>query len=261
MNVKEYTGLRVELKDHIAIMTMTRAEALNALNSDVIASFAMAVKTLSQNKDIRVLIITGEGKSFIAGADIKELSRMKPDMAYTFSRKGQQAFSRLEMLDFPVIAAVNGYALGGGFELALACDIRICSTNAKFGMPEVSLGLMPGFAGTQRLCRLIGYANAMFLMTTAETVTAEDALRLGIVQIVTEPYQLKDVSFDVAKKISSRGKYAVKAVKELSRKSLTAGFEDACELESEVFAGLFDRPEANEGIQAFLDKRKPSWRS
>jgi enoyl-CoA hydratase len=255
----EYDGLKLEIIDQIATITLNRPEVLNALNSEVIGSLGAAIKSLSQNKEIRVLIITGEGKAFIAGADISELSKMKPDMAYTFSRKGQQVFRRLEMLDFPVIAAVNGYALGGGCELALACDIRIGSSIAKFGMPEVSLGLMPGFAGTQRLCRHVGYANAMYLMTTADSINADDAFRLGLLQIVVEPHQLMEVSMSVASRIASRGKYAVKAVKELARKSTTASFEDASELESEVFAGLFDRPEADEGIKAFIEKRAPQW--
>lgn len=255
----EYNGLKLEINDQIATITLNRPEVLNALNSEVIGSLGAALKSLSQNKEIRVLIITGEGKAFVAGADITELSQMKPDMAYTFSRKGQQVFRRIELLDFPVIAAVNGYALGGGCELALACDIRIGSSTAKFGLPEVSLGLMPGFAGTQRLCRHVGYANAMYLMTTADSVDADDAFRLGLLQIVVEPHQLMEVSLGVANRIASRGKYAVKAVKELARKSTTANFEDASELESEVFAGLFDRPEANEGIKAFIEKRAPQW--
>jgi enoyl-CoA hydratase len=255
----EYSGLKLEIQDKIALLTITRPEVLNALNSDVITNFGKAVKSISHNKDVRVLIITGEGKAFVAGADIQELSSMKPDQAFNFSRKGQQALYRLEMLDIPVIAAINGFALGGGCELALACDMRIGSSTAKFGMPEVSLGLMPGFAGTQRLCRLIGYSNAMFMMTTAEVLNADDALRLGLLQIVVEPHQLMDVSFDVARKIACMGKYAVKAVKELSRKSLSSSFPDVGELESETFAGLFDKPEANEGIKAFLEKRKPVW--
>ncbi len=256
----EYHGLKVEIRDKIALITMSRPQALNALNSDVISDFNRAVKELSQNKDIRVLIITGEGKAFIAGADIKELSEMNPAGAYTFSRKGQQAFERLEQLDIPVIAAVNGFALGGGCELAMACDMRIASTTAKFGMPEVTLGLMPGFAGTQRLTKLVGYSNAMYMMTTAETITAEEALRLGLVQIVAEPHQLMDTSMEVAQKIASRGKYAVKAVKELARKSTHTSMEFGSELESEAFAGLFGRPEADEGMLAFMEKRKPQWK-
>ncbi len=255
----DFHGLKLKIENQIALITLSRPESLNALNSDVLTSFANAIKELSKNKDLRVLIITGEGKAFVAGADIKELSKMKPDMAYTFSRKGQQAFERLERLDIPVIAAINGFTLGGGCELALACDIRIASRTAKFGMPEVSLGLMPGFAGTQRLCKLIGYSSALYLMTTAETINAEEALRLGLVQKVSEPHELMDKAFEVAQRIASNGRYAVKAVKELARKSLAASFEDGSELESEVFAGLFDRPEANEGLSAFMEKRKPNW--
>jgi enoyl-CoA hydratase len=255
----EYQGLRVEIKDQVAVIIFTRTQVLNVLNSEILSQLDMVLKQLSRDKDIKVIIITGEGKAFVAGADIQELSEMTPSKAYSFSRKGQQVFRRLELMDIPVIAAINGYALGGGCELALACDIRIASSNAKMGMPEVSLGLMPGFAGTQRLCHLIGYANAMYLMLTAESINADDALRLGMVQMVVEPHQLMEVSMDVAQKIASRGKYAVKAVKELARKSMPSEFEDASELESEVFAGLFCRPEADEGIKAFLEKRKPRW--
>jgi enoyl-CoA hydratase len=255
----EFYGLKLDIQENIALLTLSRPEVLNALNSDAIASFSRAVKVVSQDKNIRVLIITGEGKAFVAGADIKELSEMKPDAAFNFSRKGQQAFLRLETMDIPVIAAINGYALGGGCELALACDMRIGSSTAKFGMPETALGLMPGFAGTQRLCRLIGYANAMFMMTTAESINADDALRLGLLQIVVEPHQLMEVSMSVARKIASKGKYAVKAVKELARKSIQSQFPDVGELESETFAGLFDRPEADEGMKAFLEKRPPVW--
>ncbi|MFW5663496.1 MAG: enoyl-CoA hydratase/isomerase family protein [bacterium] len=255
----EYQGFTLEVKEKVALITMSRPKSLNALNSHVIADFNRAVKDLSQNKDVRALIITGEGRAFIAGADIKELSSMKSDSAYNFSRKGQQAFERLEQMDIPVIAAVNGFALGGGCELAMACDIRIASTTAKFGMPEVTLGLMPGFAGTQRLTRLVGYSNAMYMMTTAEPVTAEEALRLGLVQMVTEPQQLMEKSWEVARKIASNGKYAVKAVKELARKSTYTPMEFGSELEAEAFAGLFGRPEADEGMLAFVEKRQPNW--
>lgn len=255
----EYEGLRIEIKDNIALLAMEREHALNALNTEMINSLNHAFKTLSQNKNLRALIITGKGKAFVAGADIKELSAMRPDMAYTFSRKGQQAFLRLEQLDFPVIAAINGYALGGGCELALACDIRIASHTARLGMPEVSLGLMPGFAGTQRLCKLIGYPNAMLLMTSAQPINAQEAYRIGLVQKLAEPAELIEVSFSLAEQIASQGKYAVKAVKEMARKSNYASFPEGCELESESFAGLFDQPEADEGMRAFLEKRKPNW--
>lgn len=255
----DYYGIKLEIQKSIALLTFSRPEALNALNTQLITSFNQAVKELSQHKDLRALIITGQGKSFIAGADVKELAAMRPAEAYNFSRKGQVAFERLENLDFPVIAAINGYALGGGCELAMACDIRIASVNARFGMPETKLGLMPGFAGTQRLCRLLGYANAMYLMTTADTITAEDALRLGLLQIITESDLLHETAYGVAEKIASNGIYALKAVKELARKSLVASFGIGSELESEAFASLFGRPEAIEGMAAFMEKRAPQW--
>ncbi len=255
----DYEGLTLEVKENIAVLTLSRPESMNVINSELLNGLGEAIKDLSHNKNVRAMIITGEGKAFAAGADIKELKGMKPDKAFNFSRKGQQIFQRLENLDFPVIAGVNGFALGGGCELAMACDFRIAAETAKLGLPEVSLGLMPGFAGTQRMIRLIGYANAMYLMVTAETITALEAQELGLVQKVTEPVELMDACFSIAKKISKQGKYAVRAVKELTRKGMHTDFDNAGELESEVFAGLFDRPEANEGINAFLEKRAPNW--
>ena len=255
----DYPGLKVEIRDQIGIITMSRPQALNALNTEVINSLQQALKSLPRFPDIRVLIITGEGKAFVAGADIKELSGMDPAQAFNFSSKGQQTLERLEKLPYPVIAAINGYALGGGCELALACDIRIASENARFGMPETSLGLMPGFAGTQRLSMIVGYGNAVYLMTTAKTINADEALRMGLVQEITEPENLLKVSMEIAKKITSQGKYAVRAVKEMALRSYYNDFKNSTELESEVFAGLFHRPEADEGMKAFIEKRKPNW--
>lgn len=253
------SGILLEIKDGIAIVTLNRPKALNALNLAMIEEFAAVIKQLSRNKDVRALVLTGAGKAFVAGADVKDLASMRASQAFSFSRQGQQAFDRLERLDFPVIAAINGFALGGGCELALACDIRIASVTARFGMPEVSLGLMPGFGGTQRLCRAVGYANAMYLMTTAETLNAQEALHMGLVQKLTEPDVLLEEALVIASKIASRGRYAVKAVKELALKSFDADYANSAELESEVFAGLFGKPEADEGMKAFLDKRNPQW--
>jgi len=255
----DYPGLKIEIRDQIGIITMSRPHTLNALNSEVINSLHQALKSLPKFPEIRALIITGEGKAFIAGADIKELSEMDPAQAFNFSSKGQQTFERFEKLPYPVIAAINGYALGGGCELALACDIRIASTDAKFGMPETSLGLMPGFAGTQRLSRIVGYGNAIYLMTTAKTINAQEALRMGLVQEVTEPGDLLKVTLEMARKITEQGKYAVRAVKEMALRSYSFDFKNSSELESEVFAGLFHRPEADEGMKAFIEKRKPNW--
>ena len=255
----EHPDLKLETENGIAMLTISRPQALNALNESLLGSLNNVFRDLSRNKSIRALIITGEGKAFVAGADIKEMMAMKPSQAYSFSRLGQQAFARLEQLDFPVIAAVNGFALGGGCELALACDLRIASFNAKFGMPEVSLGLIPGFAGTQRLCNRVGYANAMLLMTTAEAIDAQEAYRIGLVQQLTEPADLLDTCMEIASKISTKGRYAIRAVKELALKSYEADFANASELESESFAGLFGKPEATEGMNAFVEKRKPNW--
>lgn len=252
-------GVKSEFKEGIAVITLSRPHVLNALNLEVITALNETIKSLPRFPETRALIITGEGKAFVAGADIKELSGMRPDQAFNFSHKGQQTLERLEMLPYPVIAAVNGFALGGGFELALSCDIRIASEKAKFGMPETSLGLMPGFAGTQRLSRIVGYSNAMYIMTTGKTLDAHHALQMGIVQEVVENDKLLDVSMELAKKIVAQGKYAVRAVKEMALRSFDRDFKNSCELESEVFAGLFGRPEADEGMMAFIEKRKPNW--
>ncbi|MFN3557218.1 MAG: enoyl-CoA hydratase/isomerase family protein [Bacteroidales bacterium] len=255
----DYQFLNLEIQDSIAILRINRPEALNALNNQVLENLNKLLRDLSRNKSLRAMVLTGEGKAFIAGADIKELAAMSPSQAYSFSRLGQQAFLRLEQLDFPVIAAVNGFALGGGCELALACDMRLASSNARFGLPEVSLGLIPGFAGTQRICSRVGYSNGMYLMSTAEIIDAQEAYRMGLVQRICEPSQLLDQAIEIGKKMAANGRYAIRAVKELALKSFEADFFNAAELESESFAGLFGKPEATEGMNAFIEKRKPKW--
>jgi enoyl-CoA hydratase len=213
---------------------------------------------LSARADVRVIIITGEGKAFVAGADIAEMSSMTQAQGKEFSRVGQQTFRRLELLDKPVIAAVNGFALGGGCELALACDFRLASTKAKFGQPEVNLGLTPGYAGTQRLPRLIGAGNALAMLLTGDMIGAEEALRIGLVQRVLEPEQLLEKALEMAKTIASKGPKAVQKVKKLVRHGLESDFEKGCLLEMDEFGSLFEN-EGSEGMKAFLEKRKPQW--
>lgn len=254
-----YEILKSEIIDGIAILTISRPQAMNALNSLFFSEMNSFLDELGQQKNIRAMIITGEGKAFVAGADISEMAEMNAQQGKEFSKTGQRVFDRIENLEFPVIAAVNGFALGGGCELAMACDIRIASTYAKFGQPEVNLGLIPGYAGTQRLSRHIGLSNAMYLLVTADMVNAEEALRLGLVQKVVAAEELMNEAKMIAAKIISKGPLAIKKVKEVTRRGMQTDFSSACEIESEEFGALFGNGESGEGMKAFLEKRKPNW--
>jgi len=254
----EYEILKLNVQEGAAVITISRPDALNALNSRFFKELNPLLDDLSARPDVRVIIITGEGKAFVAGADIAEMSAMTQAQGKEFSRVGQQTFRRLELLDKPVIAAVNGFALGGGCELALACDFRLASTKAKFGQPEVNLGLTPGYAGTQRLPRLIGAGNALAMLLTGDMIGAEEALRIGLVQRVLEPEQLLEKALEMAKTIAGKGPKAVQKVKKLVRRGLETDFEKGCLLEMDEFSSLFEN-EGSEGMKAFLEKRKPQW--
>jgi len=255
----EFKILKLEVTNKIALITISRPQALNALNSDFFAEMDEMLNQISADKEVRAIIITGEGKAFVAGADIAEMSNMNSEQGKAFSKKGQDVFERFGNMDIPVIAAVNGFALGGGCELAMSCDIRIASTFAKFGQPEVNLGLIPGYAGTQRLSRLVGLSNALYLLMTADIINAEEAFRLGLVQKVVEPDKLIEEAINVANKIGAKGKIAIKMVKEVAIKGSMLNFNLACELESKEFGNLFGNGESSEGMNAFLEKRKPNW--
>ena len=254
-----YNILKPEIREGIALVTISRPQALNALNSDFFREMNAWLDEVGKNADVRVMILTGEGKAFVAGADIAEMADMGPEAGKKFSLTGQATFQRLEDMAIPVIAAVNGFALGGGCELAMACDIRIASTNAKFGQPEVNLGLIPGYAGTQRLSRIVGLSNALYLLMTADMIPAAEAFRMGLVQKVTEPEQLLDEAWNMARKIASKGPLAVKNVKKVTRSGMELPFPDACSLEAEYFGNSFGNGESGEGMKAFLEKRNPKW--
>ena len=254
-----YEVLTLTVSNGIALLTISRPQAMNALNSRFFDEMDSLLSDLEKRDDIRTMIITGEGKAFVAGADISEMSAMNSEEGRIFSVRGQTTFSRIENLPFPVIAAVNGFALGGGCELALACDIRIASSLAKFGQPEVNLGLIPGYAGTQRLPRITGLSNALHLILTGDMITAEEAQKLGIVQKVSDPEKLMEDAMAMAGKIASRGQKAVKQAKAVIRKGMLGTFSDGCKSESEAFANLFGNGESGEGMKAFLEKRKPEW--
>ncbi len=255
----DYKILQLEVQDNIGILTIKRPEALNALNSDFFTEINSMLDELEKNDTLRVLIITGYGKAFVAGADIAEMSGFNVEQGKKFSETGQRTFDRFEKLPFPVIAAINGFALGGGMELSMACDIRIASSKAKLGQPEVGLGLIPGYAGTQRLPRLIGLGNALYLLMTGEMISAEEAFRMGLVQKVSEPENLLDEALKIAKTIAKQGKNAVKQVKFTTYQGLTMSLAEGQKLEAENFGKLFETDETKEGLSAFLEKRKPNW--
>lgn len=255
----DYQVLLLEIKDNIALIKLNRPDALNALNTRFFHEMNQMLDEVSKKDEVRVVIITGEDKAFAAGADIAEMKDMSKEQGRQFSRTGHNVFNKIENFPLPVIAAINGYALGGGFELAAACDFRIASTKAMFGQPEVNLGLIPGFSGTQRLPRLIGEANALYLLMTGSNVDADEALNLGLVQKLVDADLLMEETYKIAKKIASKGPNAVKLVKETVRRGGELNFHEAEILESKHFGSLFGTDETNEGISAFLEKRKPNW--
>ncbi len=254
----KYKNLLIEIKEGVALLVINRPEALNALNTNFFNEMDHFVDELSKNDEVQVLIITGTDKAFVAGADIAEMVDKTPEEGKAFSRLGQNTFRSLEKLQIPVIGAINGFALGGGLELAMACDFRIASSKAKFGQPEVNLGMIPGYAGTQRLPRLVGLADALYLLMTADMIKADEALRIGLVQKVVEPDELLDEVFKIAKNIQLKGPEAIKKVKHVTRTGMLMDFDEANELEAEYFGTQF-KAEGEEGMKAFLEKRKPNW--
>jgi enoyl-CoA hydratase len=256
----EYQILKSTFDEGILIVTISRPAALNALNSRFFDEMEHLINNEGNSPLIRAMIITGEGKAFVAGADIAEMVHLTSAEGESFGKRGQAVFAALEQMPYPVIAAINGFALGGGLELAMACDFRIASEKSKFGQPEVNLGLTPGFAGTQRLPRLIGLADALMLLTTGEMIDSAEALRLKLVQKVVAHDQLMDEALRIARLISTKGPKAVEKVKVLARKGLTLSMEDGSTLEALHFGSLFGPgSQGEEGMKAFLEKRKPEW--
>lgn len=251
-----YNNLLVEITDGIAILSFNRPKALNALNSETLKELEQAVREIDTNDEVKVLIVTGAGeKSFVAGADIAEMKDKNAPQGLEFAQLGQRAISSLQELTKPVIAAVNGFALGGGSEVALACDFIYASEKAKFGLPEVGLGLFPGFGGTQRLPRLIGKSKAKELIFTAKMISAQEALEIGLVNKVVPAEQLLDEVKAVANAIASKGQVAVK----LSKAVINAGYDmdlkNGCVLEANTFGVLFNTEDQTEGCNAFVEKR------
>lgn len=251
-------SILVDIRGHLSIVTMNRPESLNALNTAVLQKLSDTLDELKE-KGIRVCIITGSGKAFVAGADISEMVKKNGQEGEAFGRLGQQVFHKMTQMPYIVIAAVNGFALGGGCELAMACDIRIASENARFGQPEVKLGLIPGYAGNIRFPRYIGIGNALYYLTTADMFDAQEAFRMGLVQKVVPHDALMDESLRVAEKIIAQGPIAIQKIKEVVWKTIDMSIVDAMDMEAREFGKLFDNEESKEGMNAFLEKRKPNW--
>ncbi|NLA61463.1 MAG: crotonase [Firmicutes bacterium] len=246
-----------EIEDGVGIITLNRPRQLNALNKEVLESLRSVVEEARSNGSLRALVITGTGpNAFVAGADIGEMAAMDPEGASSFSEFGQSVFEAIERHPKPVIAAINGYALGGGCELALACDIRIAAENARFGQPEVGLGIIPGFGGTQRLARLVGKTMALDMILSARMVGAEEALRIGLVSRVVPEGKALSEALALAGEISRKSPYAVSQAKKAVREGLLGTLHDGLKIERELFAACFSHPDREEGMRAFREKRK-----
>jgi enoyl-CoA hydratase len=251
--------LKIEKNNNIAKVTISRPEALNALNEELLIEIQGMVKELESDSGLKLVILTGEGKAFVAGADIGAMAGYDSGQAKKFSKLGHSAFQAIENSHLIFLAAINGFALGGGLELALACDIRIASSKAKLGLPEVSLGLIPGFGGTQRLARIAGKGVASEWVFSGDMYSAASALDLGVVTRVIEPEEWEQKISELAGSIASRGPLALRVAKETIRKGLDLTSESGYELEAQQFSELFGKPESKEGTSAFLEKRKPNF--
>ena len=251
-----YENVLYEVNDKIARITINRPSVLNALNPKTVAELGECLNAARQDDAVRVLILTGAGeKSFVAGADINELSKQSPVSGKEYSLVGQEVLHRLETMGKPSIAAINGFALGGGCEVALACTIRIASRNAKLGQPEVKLGIIPGYGGSQRLPRLCGKGVAHEMILTGEMITAEEALRVGLVNRVVEPAELLATAESIAKKIASNAPLAVKYAMEAIERGTEMPQEEGLFLEASLFGLCCATEDMHEGTRAFLEKR------
>ena len=251
-----YENLLLEKRDRIAFVTVNRPKVLNALNEKTVEELDACFSGLASDSEVRVVILTGAGeKAFVAGADINELAGYSPQRAMVCALKGQAVFSRIESLGKPVIAAINGFALGGGCELALSCTIRIASANARLGQPEVKLGIIPGYGGSQRLPRLIGGGMALEMILTGDPLAAEDALRWGLVNRVVPLDQLLPTAEAIAKKIIANGPLAVRYSMEAVHRGLNMPLADGLRWEAALFGMSFSTADMHEGTRAFLEKR------
>jgi enoyl-CoA hydratase len=257
----EYKNIKFEKDGAVAIVTIDRPKVLNALNHETVGELHECFDNIKSDNSVRCVIVTGGGeKAFVAGADIAELAQLDVISGRALCDRGQALLFKIENLPQPVIAAVNGFALGGGCELAMACDIRLASENAKIGQPEVNLGIIPGYGGTQRLPRLVGLGKAKQLILTGDPVTAAEAHRIGLVDEVCPQADLMTKAKEMAQKISSKAPLALRAAKESANMALSVDTETGCRHEASLFANLCATADKNEGTNAFLEKRKADFR-
>jgi enoyl-CoA hydratase len=258
----DFENIVLDRKGKVARITINRPKVLNALNSKTMDELERAIESIEKNSDIHVVTVTGVGeKAFVAGADISEIELLDGPNGKAFSQRGQSIFNRLADLDKPVIAAVNGYALGGGCELALACHIRIASENANFGLPEVKLGVIPGYGGTQRLSRLIGLSMSTELILTGTIINAQESLRIGLVNKVVPPDQLSSSLEELVQSILSRGPIAVRRALYAITYGLQNDFSTGLEIEASLFGDVCNTEDKKEGTKAFLEKRPPTFKN
>ena len=255
-----YENLIVEKENGLAVVTINRPKALNALNSAVLTELDALCGELEKADDVKCVILTGSGdKSFVAGADISEMHTMTAMQARAFAKKGQAVFNRIENLPMPVIAAVNGFCLGGGCELAMSCDIRVASQKAKFGQPEAGLAVPPGFGGTQRLPRLVGKGRAKELLYTCDIIGADEAFRIGLANAVTAPEELMNAAKAMAAKIVAKGPLSITIIKACVNEGMDTDLETGCAYEAEAFGLSFSTADQKEGMGAFVEKRKAAF--
>ena len=256
-----YENIIFEIDEKVAVIKFNRPKSLNAINTDVLAELSDALSKIEHDGEIGALLLTGEGdKSFVAGADISQMVNLSPIQLRKFSRDGQEVLFSLEELAIPVIACVNGFALGGGTEIAMACDFIYASENAKFGQPEITLGVIPGFGGTQRLSRLVGKAMAKELCMTGVIISAQEAKEIGLVNKVFPPDALWEESLKVARGMAEKGKVSMRATKRCIDRGYDVDMHSGSYMESDAFALCMASPDGKEGMTAFLEKRKPTFK-
>lgn len=256
----ELKNLLVEKNEGICTIKINNPQSLNALNAEVLSELEIAIDQVEKDEEVKVVVLTGVGKAFVAGADIAYMNKLNPEQAKKFSEDGSRVFRKIETLNKVVIAAVNGFALGGGCELSMACDIRIASVKAKFGQPEVGLGITPGFSGTQRLARLVGAGRAKELIFTGGHIGAEEAYRIGLVNKVTEIENLMEETYKLAVKIKSNSGIALRYAKESINRGTETDIETGIAYESNIFGLCFASEDQKEGMTAFLEKKHPKFK-
>lgn len=254
-----YKNIVVSKKDGVGTITINRSHVLNALDKETVIELTKAIEELEKDKKIKVALLTGEGKAFIAGADIKQMKDMTPLEAKEFAETGHNLLMKIESSPLPFIAAVNGYALGGGCEVLMACDICIAGKNAKIGQPEINLGIHPGFGGTQRLPRLVGRMKAKELLLTGDIIDAEEAHRIGLINQIVKDEELGESAKKFADKIANKSPVQTSFIKSLVNKGADIDLSSACALEISYFSSSFSTDDQKEGMTAFIEKRKPEF--